>query len=306
MAMVKRIIINFLLLTATVFILDFAIGRTLRYYYFREESGTHYRTAYSINTTTAEFLILGSSRATHHYVPEVFEAKTGMSFYNTGRQGTGIFHQLAVLTAILNRYKPEVIILDYAGDFRLGDNSYDRLSSLLPYYREHEELHQIIELKSPYEKIKLLSEIYPFSSRVQQIIRGNMESNKIKESDDKGYVALHGSWKADLDTVDNYPRFGLDSLKIDAFRLLIHKAKEAGSKVFIIRSPVFIKTTWNDDAEICLEQSKAEDIKFWDFSQDTLFLNHKNLFMDTGHLNHEGALIFSKIISDSIAPYLRH
>ncbi|MFH1119619.1 MAG: hypothetical protein V1775_07325 [Bacteroidota bacterium] len=302
--MVKRIIINILLLTATVFVLDFVIGRTLRYYYFLEESGIHYRTAYSINTTTAEFLILGSSRATHHYVPDVFEECTGMSFYNTGRQGTGIFHQLAVLTAILKRYKPKVIILDYAGDFRLGDNTYARLSSLLPYYREHEELRWIVHLKSPWEKIKLLSEIYPFSSQVQQIILGNLEFNKIKEKDDRGYVPLNARWQADIDSVDNLPEFGLDTLKIKAFRQLIRMAKGAGARVFIVRSPVFCKTTWNDDVEICIEQSKAEGVPFWDFSQDTLFLNHKHLFKDPGHLNHEGALIFSRIISDSIAPCL--
>ncbi|MBK6346007.1 MAG: hypothetical protein IPF68_08725 [Bacteroidales bacterium] len=303
--MVKKIIINFLLVSATVFVLDFAIGRTLRYYYFLEDSGIHYRTAFSINNTTAEFLILGSSRATHHYVPDVFEERTGMSFYNTGRQGTGIFHQLAVLTAVLKRYKPEVIILDYAGDFRLGDNTYARLSSLLPYYREHEELRWIVEQKSPWEKIKLLSEIYPFSSQVQQIILGNLKFNKIREQDDRGYVSLHSRWEADIDSVDNLPKFGLDSLKIEAFTKLIRMAKEAGAKVFIIRSPIFCKTTWNDDVEICIRQSKAQGVPFWDFSQDTLFLNHSYLFKDPGHLNHEGALIFSGIISDSIAPYLK-
>jgi hypothetical protein len=41
-------------------------------------------------------------------------------------------------------------------------------------------------------------------------------------------------------------------------------------------------------------------VPFWDFSNDTLFLNHRNLFHDFDHLNNTGAKIFSNIIAEKL------
>ena len=41
--------------------------------------------------TKADLLVFGSSRANHHYVPEVFEDSLKLTFYNTGKDGSGIF-----------------------------------------------------------------------------------------------------------------------------------------------------------------------------------------------------------------------
>ena len=111
--MIKKVILNIALVLSVVFILDFTIGKTLRYYYFKESSGTHFRTTYAIEKTNADILIFGSSRANHHYVPAIFEDSLKMKFYNTGRDGNGIFFQLAVLKSILKRYTPKIIIFDY-------------------------------------------------------------------------------------------------------------------------------------------------------------------------------------------------
>jgi hypothetical protein len=302
--MIKKIFINIAIVIAVVFVLDFVIGTTLQYFYFKETSGLHFRTTYSMDTTQADILVFGSSRANHHYVPEVFEDSLKMSFYNTGRDGNGIFYQTALLSAILRRHTPKLILLENYGDFEKNDNSYDRLSSLLPYYKTHEEIRNIIELKSPFEKIKLISKLYPFNSQILTIVIGNLEINKQRRYDNKGYVALNNEWQSEIDSINNYTIPELDSIKLKSFRRFIELAKNSGTKVFVISSPIFLKFNRKNDIDLCKAICSIEKIPFWDFSRDTLFLNNKHLFHDVRHLNNTGAIIFSSLVVRKIEHYM--
>src|SRR5689334_10740304 len=154
-----------LIVILTVIVLDFVIGTVLDTFYFRQTSGEGYHTTYSMDKTNAGLLIFGSSTAIHNYVPEVFNKKLNISTYNVGRDGISIFYDYAVLKATLKRYSPRAIILNFdPQEFKEDQESYDRLSCLLPYYKKHPEIRSIVELKSPWEKFKLLSHIYPYNS----------------------------------------------------------------------------------------------------------------------------------------------
>ena len=146
--MIKKIIFNLVIVALVVFVLDIAIGRMLRHYYFKETSGFHFRTTYSMDSAKSDILVFGSSSANHHYVPEVFEDSLKMTFYNTGRDGDGILFQTAILVSALKRYSPKLIILDYSDDFKKNGDGYDSPTSLLPYYRTHKEVRKYIELKA--------------------------------------------------------------------------------------------------------------------------------------------------------------
>ncbi len=155
--MFKKLTFNILIILSIIVLIDFVSGRILRYFYFHETSGLHYRTTYSMDSTRAQILIIGSSRANHHYVPSVFEDSLHKTFYNAGRDGNGTFYQLALLKTILKRYTPEIIVFDYSSVFVKGTEEYDQMASLLPYYRTHTEIRSLVEMRSPFEKIKLLS-----------------------------------------------------------------------------------------------------------------------------------------------------
>lgn len=302
--MIKKLILNITIVAVVVFILDFSIGRTLRFFYFKEKSGQHFRTTYSMETTKADILVFGSSRANHHYVPEIFEESLNMTFYNTGRDGNGIFFQTALLKSVLKRYTPKIVILDYAGGFKKGGEDYDRLSSLLPYYRTHKEIRGIVEIKSPFERIKLLSEIYPFNSQIISIALGNLEFNKKRKPDNKGYVALYKEWNAKIESTNIFAKYEIDPAKLSAFQEFINIAKKLGAKVYVIYSPIFLRFNGNQDIDIVIKACAFENIPFWDFSTDTLFLNNNYLFQDISHLNHKGAKIFSNLVISKIEHYI--
>ncbi len=177
-----RFLMKLLIITSLIMIFDLGIGSVLRTFYFRQESGTCYRTTYSVDSTLADILVIGSSRANHGYVPEIFENRLASTFYNTGKDGNYILYNYAIFKAITKRYNPKMIIFDIRPeDFAYNAYEYDRLSLLLPYYQAHPEIAEIVSLKGPFEKIKLRSAIYPYNSMIFRIVMGNLEYNK-KES----------------------------------------------------------------------------------------------------------------------------
>ena len=303
--MIKKILINLALVFVAVFLIDFTLGKVPRYYYFKETAGQHFCTTYSMEKTRADVLVFGSSRANHHYVPGVFEDSLKMSFYNTGRDGTGIFYHLAILKAILKRYTPKMIVLDYTGGFEKETASYDRLSVLLPYYKTHPEIRSIIRLKGPFERFKLLSEIYPFNSQILTIAKGNSNSGRNHDFDLKGYIPLFNEWTGKIEKDKIQPDLPLDSNKVNALHEFIRMAKKAGINIFVVSSPVFMICNGRQEFDVCKKICSIEGVPYWNYYKDTLFLKNGRLFQDVGHLNQKGAVIFSKLIVQKIGEELK-
>jgi hypothetical protein len=293
------------ILIIIVFILDFSIGSILRYYYFKQDSGFLYRTTYSINEAEADIIILGASTANHHYHPAIFEERLKRSYYNAGRDGNSIFYHYAVLKAILLRHTPSIVIFDIAkGELGKFQTSYDRLSSLLPYYNEHKELRPIIELKSRYEKIKMLSNIYPFNSMILSVAVGNSEFNKKRWNEVKGYVPLFRKWSEPLTTDSITPRYSIDSIKVLMYESMIKDCQNSGVELFIVSSPVLQRSTYVDSTIIVGKRiASSYNIPYLDYSDNEYFIKHPDYFEDIFHLNDEGAKVFSNMIIDDIKGY---
>jgi len=297
----KKFIINISIGVLLLIAIDFVIGTALKHFYFKQSSGLQYRTTYSINKTKAKILVFGSSRANHHYDPNVFETKFNKSFYNTGRDGNYQLYQTAVLQGVLDRYTPELIIYDFAGTFKYDEGDYDRLSALLPYYNSNEEIKQIVNLRSPYEPIKTFSKIYPYNSMLLHIGLGNTEKNKVKNKDIKGFIPLNGNWKNEIDSLKTPAHYEVDSIKLKQFKTFIQLVKSNQIPLYITYSPVYYQYDRDYSIEICKKICLEENIPFYDYSKDEQFIGDKMLFADPDHLNNKGARVFSKIIAEQIS-----
>lgn len=289
--------LKFVLFFLLVFTLDFSIGNALRYFYFKQESGVHYRAIYAIEKTKADILIFGSSRAAYHYIPSFFEKKTGLSCYNAGRNGSPILYHLAVLKSVLKRYRPKAIILDLnLLDFEKRENSYDVLSSLLPYYKSHPEMRSIILKRGEYEQLKLISSIYPFNSEMLTIAIGNTEINKKRQEDIKGFIPLRGNWIGPLENYRFAQNYLLDSTKVNAYINFITTCKKEGIKLAIICSPYLSKNSIKEKTiETGKKIAQKHKIAFFDYANYTPLLQPK-LFQDAPHLNYQGAQLFSTLV----------
>jgi hypothetical protein len=295
-----RFVAGALFVFIIVTILDFGIGRVLKAFYFRETSGLDYRTTYSIEKTRADVLIFGASTATHDYIPGTFEKRLNLSAYSVGRDGFSVLYDYAVLKAILKRYTPKIVILDFVNDeFYQSQDSYDRLSSLLPYYKTHPEIDSIVDLRGPYEKYKMISNIYPYNSLVLTISAGNSEFNKKRQEDINGFVPLYTTWRDPIKFANSFLNDDVDSNKVRMYESFIRDCVNANVELYIISSPLFVKPDYVNNS-VALGKAIAEKykVRFFDYSQDTAMLNNRNLFADIAHLNVSGATVYSNKIVD--------
>lgn len=294
--------LNILILLLLIGIFDQVIGRILKQYYFKQESGLYYRTTYAIDSTTADIVVFGSSRANHHYVPEVFGDSLKMSFYNCGREGNFLLYNYAVFKAIVSRYTPKIVIFDINPDELYYDREgYDRLSSLLPYYKKHPEIRSIVGLKSPFEKFKFISKIYPYNSSMLTIAIGNTDLNKERKNDQKGYVPLAGYIPDTvLYKINPFGQAVLDTNKVNAVSYIIQYCKSNKIRLIFIQSPMFAKVSNTSSIEYFDKMTRETRTSFWNFLNDAEFLDKPNFFQDQYHLNNAGAIYFSKLLVKKI------
>lgn len=284
-----------------VFVLDYSLGRLLEHYYFKIDALTaEQHTTYSVEHADADVMVFGSSRAQHHYDPEAF-ASFASSFYNTGKDGQGIFYSWAILKSLLKRStSPKIIVLDInPNEFVKNQDSYDRLSELLPYYHEHDEIKDIVNLKSRFEKFKAISNLYRYNSKILTIVKDNLAPTD--DHMENGFEPIEASNRnLELSEVDDQEI--VDSLEIEAFVGFLKDAKEAGNEVYVFVSPVYrryrggMTTSMRITEEIC----KELNVPFFTYHEDSLFLRSPSYFSDPTHLNETGARVYSDDVCNKI------
>jgi hypothetical protein len=301
-------LVNLVVVLVILICIDFAAGSLLRKYYFSMKNGVQYRTTYSIEKTTADVIIFGSSRANHHYQPSAFENRLQLSYYNAGRDGEeSTLYHFAVLKGMLKRYTPKIVVLDFLnGELGKTLYSYDRLSSLTPYYSTHPEMKDIIEMRSGAEKIKLLSKIYPYNSLMVSIATGNTNLNSSKVKDINGYLPIQSSKQIThpIEQADFTKGYELDSIKVNIFKAFIKTCKDAHIRLYIVASPYYVQFIGEDASMIAAKKIAADnEVEFIDLSHEKTFLGSPQLFGDSWHLNDDGATLFSNLLLDKLTAY---
>jgi hypothetical protein len=290
------------ILVVFLVIFDYIIGSLLQTLYFSQISGQNFRTTYALEKTKAEIIILGSSKATHHYIPQIFSETFNLSCYNAGRDGQHILFQYAILKGILKRYVPKIVILDVLPQQLVeSSDNYNKLNALFPYYNEHEEIRPIVDSKSRMEKIKLLSKIYPYNSLLLTMIKSNI----VKENDLNGYDPLEQQKNISKKSkIPNYETFcpieNLDQNMIIALESFIAETQKSGSKVYLVISPMYKHTKYPKLLEKLHQTAKKFNISLFDYSDYPEFETHPELFRDNLHMYKNGAELFSTIISQKL------
>ena len=296
-----RFTINIICILLLTVIADQIIGKLLQHYYFRQESGLYYRTTYAMDSTKAEILVFGSSRANHHYVPYVFEDSLKLSFYNTGRDGNFLLYSYAVFKSVVSRYTPRIIIFDISPtELYNEENEYERLSSLLPYYKSHPEIRPIVKLRSQFEQIKHLSRIYPYNSSILTIAIGITNFNKTRKGDQKGYIPLNS---VIIDTIlhsTNLTERKMDSNKLNAITEIITYCISHKIDLIFVQSPMYEKINETQSTINLRKLASEKNVPFWNLINENIFLTNPSFFQDKDHLNNRGAEYFSRMLVSKI------
>ena len=290
--------ILFLIIFVVAF--DVGLGHIYNLLYFTEKSKSQDRLIHSAIGTKEEVLIFGSSRAYHHYNPDVIEKKLGLSCFNVGYAGQNIYFHLALLKAALERTKPKVVILDIMSiDFEMTDAAHDRekLGVLLPFVSKSAVYREAVLSRGKSEQIKLLSSIYPFNSKALFLIRNNLTNQR---SDVKGFFGLPDKWKKPIKYNDDVI-FAIDNNKIEALYEFIDLCQNNNIKIYIFVSPYYKKfSPENNYSFIVKNIYEKYGLIVNNYVNAKKYINSPQLFSDPVHLNKDGADIYSREVADII------
>ncbi len=291
----KKYIAKILLFFIIVTLIDVVFGKGCDYLYKNSKGGDTYKINYAISEGSADVLIMGSSRASHHYVPQILSDSLNMSVYNLGIDGSGVILADGFYRLIAERYKPKYIIYELTPSFDIyqysGDvNNTRYLSQLKPYYKE-KCLSGIFEDVNPGEKLKLRSGLYRYNTTFLNLFRFYLRG---MENDLKGYVPLEG-------TMNKYHREEesaklIDRLKLKYLEKFIADCEQNGSKILFVISPKYGVSTsaaYEPAISLCKDHGFIVLNHYCDMQQ-------MDFFKDSNHLNSKGAAVFSRLIASEL------
>src|SRR5450432_2087837 len=287
-------------------LLDKGLGILLQHFYFKVRHGEQGRTNYAVDSCVAKMVVLGSSRAAHHYVSPVISETLNTTCYNAGKDKQRLIYCLAMMKMFYQRYSPKEIILDLNPTaFEKNESGLDELAILLPYYSFHPEIRSILDQRNRFEWVKANSSLYCYNSLPLKIMFNNL-SNQRDAKEISGYVPLVIQKEVIPVTPENLPPpEPVDNNIVEIFKCMIQLAKLHHTKLYIVVSPIYFHLPKNLSSmliakSICLE----ERIPFLDYSQDPQFLSHgPEMFLDKGHLNDSSAIQFSSILANDLKKF---
>lgn len=295
----KKFVIKALFLAAIILCIDSLFGAAMQQILYHTEKGDWGRNNYITNELKSDIIILGSSRAIHHYDPKIFSDSLGLSCYNCGEDGMGILLMYARYKHICERQIPKLVIYEFLPgfDYEKEDNSrYLRFLRPLPHYSITDS---IIYNVSPLEKYKLISRLYAYNSFFIDII-AQRYSKSTSIAKDYTYAPLNG----EMNYQPNWVKEGIDEPKADSLKLeymekLIHDCKENGTQLIFVTSPIYLGL-WNTSFDWLNQVCEENNIAYYNHFLDTIYYEKPHLFTDSYHLNKRGAESFSQLLSQEI------
>lgn len=286
-----------------ILVLDNLFGLDMDKILSHTDKGDWGRNSYIFKELQSDVIILGSSRAIHHYDPRIFSDSLGMSCYNCGEDGMGILLMYARYMAIQERHAPRLVIYEVLPEYDLlpEKDNLKYLKFMRPFV-SFSVIDSVICSINGTERWKLLSNMYRYNSIFLDIIAQN-KSKAMGRAEDYTYFPL--------DKVMDYePAQGLeqkdylcDSLKLIYLERLIVNCKANNTKLIFTASPIY-KPISDREFTPLIDLCKRYQIPFINHFCDTLFCETSGYFADAGHMNKKGAELFTSIAAFEIKKIL--
>ena len=146
------------------------------------------------------------------------------------------------------------------------------------------------------------SSLYRYNGKILRIA-----SNFLRQKDvDDGYLPLYGT-TIDISKHDEYVKGDsietqiLNSYSVTNFRNVLRKYTAENIPLIIVCSPYFRPNNNNNQLRKIYDEYSVPFIELYDVPY---FNEHPELFKDAGHLNDDGAHVYTKIFFEKLKPYL--
>lgn len=303
----KKFILKVLLFFACVVVMDFAFGQFFSYLRTHAKGGSTGNCEYIANQCKDDIIIVGSSRATHHYDPHIIENSLGVTCYNCGEEGNGVVLAYGRLRMLTSRYKPKLVLYELTPRFDYGTN--DPNNKYLGYIRAYYDKDGIRDVFNDFDDdlsfLKMQSNMYQNTNRLLP----NLVDMIITRDNQKGFEPLFGK----LDTLDVIHSNGnkdanikVDSKKLSYIEKIICLCQNKDIPVVFMISPCFGPYDDISYYEPAIKLCKKYNVPYYDFLHYNKLSENVAFFQDDSHLNNEGALLYTQmVVKDVLKEYLK-
>ena len=247
-------------------------------------------TAQALFKKKADVLVLGSSRANHHYVSSMFKDSLGLTCYNAGRDGHDILYATMVLRSFLERCTPKLVITDLAGS--MMDGSWIKSNKDMScFYGASQAVTEILDkdVLKGFDRLKMKSNLYRYNNTLEWIATAYLSN----WGEGDGYFPMPVTNNGMKKVVRKDHKFTPHPKCLSYLDDIVKTCKEKDILLVLCVSPSmsFSMHGLNDWMK---EYGAQHQIKTLDFTGDTTYVEHPEFFFDATHLNDKGARIFTK------------
>lgn len=302
----KKVFVLFVVFVGCLTCIDIAFGILMKPILLSEPDAgnNHSNFKQSLFNKDADVVILGASKANHHYIPDTLASHLNMTVLNTGLDGDNIVTSYVQFKAVAQRHVPHMVIIDLSAGQTAGDFE-SLLLSHKSYFGLQTDYTEVVHTYCSYEdNIKLHSSFYRLNEALPELAQSYLAGN----NQTAGFIPLYGTAPNMAHHHKMTREYRVDEKDKHYNIGVVHKAcldsivsicRHNNSKVFIVYSPSLI--SYDDGVTAAYEDfCKNHQIPFINYEGDTAFVNHPELFKDFNHLNIDGARLFTADIINKI------
>lgn len=289
----KKFFLNAIVLVMLLVVADYEVGRLFvgldkfLYTYPIDYHNSYEKTMGGGNHE--DMIIIGHSRARHHYIPVQMEDSLGITVINAAKDGTGFLTQAALINGMVKKNAPKYILWEVRPNvFQKAEQiEIDRLTDLFPFYDTDSLSRKIVQMRGPYEKFKMLSYSYRNNGRLwgrlEMLMKGNHDNGL------KGFAPSKASMKHPEMKLYEYKN-PYDPLREALFVEVVNNVHKAGTKLILSMSPVYETSIIYelDETKRFYAVADSLDVPILDFFYHPEFLEHPEWFKDHTHMNMDG------------------
>ena len=297
----KKFVLKVLLFFACVVVMDLAFGQIFSYLRTHAKGGSTANCEYIANRCKDDIIILGSSRATHHYVPQIIEDSLGVTCYNCGEEGNGVVLAYGRLKMLTDRYKPQLVLYELTPGYDYGKAEPN--SKYLGYLRAYYEKDGISLIFEDFDDdlswLKMKSKMYQNNTRLLP----NLLDNIICRDNNKGYEPLLGHIisESSKKITQKSSEMTIDSLKLSYLRKVCELCRNEQIPLYFFISPRFKSNDYDRSSYIpALSLCNEFNVPVYDYLYSSSISDNTSYFQDREHMNNTGAYEYTKLIIKEI------
>ena len=283
--------------------MDFTFGKFFLYLRTHAKGGSTANCEYIANHCQDDIIILGSSRATHHYVPKIIEDSLDVTCYNCGEEGNGIVLAYGRLKMLADRYSPKLVLYEITPSYDIDktepNNKY--LGYLRAYYYKDgiKEIFDVFD--DDLSWLKMMSKMYQNKSRLLP----NVIDNVIARDNNLGYAPLFGRLELKDVSPNTVQPMAIDDLKLYYIQKMIDLCKCKNIPLVFMISPEFEYGEVMVEYEPVLSLCKKNHVLVYNSVNEQSIVLNPTLFHDVNHLNDDGAKCYTRFIIPFIKQNIR-